>query len=107
MKNTSVFNAWVAAYTFLMMMLVKAGFEPFACTTVMDVPMLDAQREIVCYQGDWIVIATLAIFTLVLYGMIVPFVLFRSLLKMKVSHFGDKSRRMVLKLFRRALLCFI
>ena len=62
----------------------QAGFEPFACTTVMDVPMLDAQREIVCYQGDWIVIASLAIFTLVMYGMVVPFVLFRSLLKMKV-----------------------
>ena len=75
------------------MMLVKAGFEPFGCTTVMGVPLLDAQREIVCYEADWILIAILAIVCLFIYALAIPVFLFRSLLLMKVSHFGDNLLR--------------
>eukprot|EP01052_Picozoa_sp_SAG31_P009424 SAG31_NODE_494_length_14867_cov_2.833762_10_plen_1034_part_00 len=92
-KNTNVLNAWVATYTFLFMMLIKAGFEPFACTTVMGVPLLDAQREIECYEADWILIAILALVTLFTYAVVAPIFLFRSLLLIKVSHFGDNLLR--------------
>ena len=92
-RNTNVFNSWVAAYSFLFVMLATSGFEPFSCTTVRGVPLLDAQRELLCYEGEWIVIASIGIAMLLVYAVLVPTFLFRALLKMRVSHFGDNILR--------------
>ena len=42
-RNSNVFNAWCAAYSFLFVMLATSGFEPFGCTVVRGVALLDAQ----------------------------------------------------------------
>ena len=45
-ENYATYNSWVAAYSFLFVMLVNSGFEPFGCTTVAGVPLLDAQVRV-------------------------------------------------------------
>jgi hypothetical protein len=92
-KNYATYNSWVAAYSFLFVMLVNSGFEPFGCSDIQGAFLLDAQRELSCYEGPWFFIAAIGIGMLLVYGIIVPAFLFRSLLKMKVSHFGDNLAR--------------
>ena len=51
------------------------------------------QREILCYEGQWVIIAGIGIMMLFVYALVVPSFLFRALLKMRVSHFGDNILR--------------
>ena len=92
-RNTNVINAWVAAYSFLFVMLATSGFEPFDCAAVEGVFLLNAQREILCYEGQWLFIAFIGVMILTIYAVVVPTFLFRALLKMRVSHFGDNILR--------------
>jgi hypothetical protein len=94
-QNYATYNSWVAAYSFLFVMLVGSGFEPFACTNVQGEYLLDAQRELRCYDGVWFFIAAIGVGMLIVYALIIPGFLFTKLLRMKVSHFGDNLAREV------------
>ena len=92
--NANVVSACVAAYSFLLISLMSSGFEPFGCTLVADqVSLLDAQRELVCFEGIWYVLALIGVVMLTIYMVVVPVHLFRKLLRMRVSHSGDNLLR--------------
>ena len=86
-------NSMVAAWTFLFITLVTSGFAAFDCKTVRGMLLLNSQRQITCFEGSWFVIALLGVGLLIVYGVIVPIVLWRNLATMRVSHFGDNIMR--------------
>ena len=67
---------------------------------MVGVPLLDAQREVICYDGAWYLIASLGVIMLVVYAVLVPVILFRSLLKMKVRLLIRHTERRIRRVIR-------